>query len=167
MNSLNSWHFPPILHNIITPILWELESWDFQRIFSPHHVSHVRFQLSHVRCHATGVTCQVFRVTFSHCHIFLDWLIECSFSSESSKHCWSQTVKAGKLKVWGNAHPPPSVTCHVSHVMCHVSCVMSHVSSVPCHVFLQGVWASQWRVCYQRGIPCPVYKILGFLTLTV
>ena len=40
--------FPPNLNNIITPKPWELESWNFERIFSPHHVSHVTCQESGV-----------------------------------------------------------------------------------------------------------------------
>ena len=62
------------------------------------------------------------------------------------------------------------VTCHMSRVMCHVSRVTCHVSRVTCHVssvtffflfffflypkknYLRG-GASQWRVCYQRGLP--------------
>ena len=61
------------------------------------------------------------------------------------------------------------VTCHVSCAMCHTSCATFHVSHVPhvmCHmscdicnfflniyIFLQSVWASPWRVCYQNGLP--------------
>ena len=66
------------------------------------------------------------------------------------------------------------VTCHVSCVMCHVSRVKCHLSPVTCHMskqffFLtfkllllifftykkngQSGGASQWRVCYQRGLP--------------
>ena len=54
------------------------------------------------------------------------------------------------------------VTCHMSHVTCHLSYVTCHMSHVTCHmshvtyhIFLI-VEASQWRVCYQRGIPCLV-----------
>ena len=39
----------------------------------------------------------------------------------SSRHCPSQTIRAGELKFWENVHPPPCVTCHASYVMCHVS----------------------------------------------
>ena len=41
--------------------------------------------------------------------------------------------------------PPP--ICQVSHVTCHMSCVTCHIDSGE---------ASQWRVCYQRGLPCLV-----------
>ena len=70
-------------------------------------------------------------------HSYSRW----SFHSESSRHCLSQTIRAVELKFWENVHPPPCVTCHVSHVTCHVSCVT------------QSVGASRWRVCYQRGLP--------------
>ena len=67
--------------------------------------------------------------------------------------------------------------CHVSYVMCHVSCVMCHMSCVTCHLshitssfFGQRVGASQWRVCYQRGLPrlvvhqhFPKSFVMGFL----
>ena len=41
------------------------------------------------------------------------------FSSQSSKHCFSQTVRAKELTFWDNVHPPPCVTCHMSCVKCH------------------------------------------------
>ena len=50
------------------------------------------------------------------CPPLIHWFIELSFSSESSRHCVSQTVRAGELKFWENAHPPPCVTCHMSRV---------------------------------------------------
>ena len=43
------WSFPPNLKNIIAPKPWELESWHFEIIFTPHHVSHVRCPVSRVR----------------------------------------------------------------------------------------------------------------------
>ena len=60
-------------------------------------------------------------------------------------------------------------TCHVSHVTCHMSRVTCHVSHVTCHVshiyiyfilfvFGQSGGAYRWRVCYQRGLPRPVFK---------
>ena len=45
--------FPPNLQNIITPKAWELESWNFERMFNPHHVSHVRCQVLGLRCHTS------------------------------------------------------------------------------------------------------------------
>ena len=67
------------------------------------------------------------------------------------------------------------IICHVSHVMCRVSLVMCHVSCVTCNYyyyiffFLQIGGASQWRVCYQRGLPRLVKfwirkKIVSFVT---
>ena len=63
------------------------------------------------------------------------------------------------------------VPCHVSSVMCHVSRVTSHLSHLYILFFIlflnvknfylyilkkkswTSVGASQWRVCYQRGLP--------------
>ena len=46
--------------------------------------------------------------------------------------------------------PPPA---------CHVSCVTCHISHVECIFFsLQSCEFSQWRVCYQRGIPRLVFN---------
>ena len=56
----------------------------------------------------------------------IHWFIKWSFSSESSKHCLSQTVRAGELKFWENLHHPQCVTFHVS----------LHVSGVACHFFV-------------------------------
>ena len=64
--------------------------------------------------------------------------------------------------------------CHLSHVLCPISCVTCHVSHVMCHrsdvtcqiyifVFWQIGRASVWRVCYQQGLPRPVYlRTCGF-----
>ena len=52
--------------------------------------------------------------------------------------------------------------CHMWHVTCHISCVTCHMSLVTCNIFFllffffyfgQHSEASQWRVCYQRGLP--------------
>ena len=48
-------------------------------------------------------------------------MIQASFCSESSRHYKSLTISAIELKLIEIVHPPPFVTCHVSHVMCHVS----------------------------------------------
>ena len=53
--------------------------------------------------------------------------------------------------------------CHMSCVTCQVSGVTCHVSGIPCQllnvIFFVGqsgvAW--QWRVCYQRGLPCLVF----------
>ena len=71
-----------------------------------------------------------------------NWLIKSSFS-KSSRHLHSQTGRARDLKLWENVNLPPCVTCHISHVTC----------------LGQSVGASQWRVCYQRGLPRLVWQI--------
>ena len=72
--------------------------------------------------------------------------INSSCSSQSSKHCLSQTVKARELKFWENVHPPPFVKCHMSHVTCHMSCVRCHVSDVTCHL--------SHVTCHTSCVPC-------------
>ena len=67
-----------------------------------------------------GVAVAILQTTLS----FIDWLIQSSFSSQSSKHCLSQTVGAREMKLWENGHSPPPVTCHMSHVFCHLSCTL-------------------------------------------
>ena len=52
------------------------------------------------------------------------------FSSKSSRHCLSQTVRALKLNFWENVQPPPFFTCRMSYVMCQVSRVRCHMSDV-------------------------------------
>ena len=101
-------------------------------------------------------------------HWLTDWLTDSAFSSEPSKHHYTQTVRPRELTVWENVHPPPHITCHVSHVKCHVSGIMCHcqVSGVTCQVsqfviffFGQSGWAILWRICYQRGLTCLVSYI--------
>ena len=66
-------------------------------------------------------------------HHFLTYsLTESPFSSKSSKHWYSQTIRTSELKFFENCHF--AITCHVSPVMCLVSCVMCPVSSVTCHL---------------------------------
>ena len=69
-------------------------------------------------------------------HWLTDWLTDSAFSSEPSKHHYTETVRPRELTVWENVHPPPHITCHVSHVKCHVSGIMCHcqVSGVTCQV---------------------------------
>ena len=64
--------FPPNLQDTINPKPLELESWNFERMFTPNHVSHVR-------CQVTGVRCQVSSVRF--------------FSSFFRTKLWSKSVE--------------------------------------------------------------------------
>ena len=66
--------------------------------------------------------------------LLINWLTDWWFFEISSKLCVSQTVKARKLKFWGNVHYPLCVMCHMSCVTCHVSHVTCHMSHVKCHV---------------------------------
>ena len=90
-------------------------------------------------------------------------LSDSSFSSDSSEHLQSHTVRARDLKLWENVLITQPVTCHVSHVTCHMLYVTCHMSHVKCHFketkyifvlifFLQIGGASGWRVCYQQGL---------------
>ena len=67
---------------------------------SPHvcHVTHVIYQVSHVRCNMSGVLCQLSYVTSN-----------------------SQTIRTRGLTFWERVHLLPPVICHVSSVTCHVS----------------------------------------------
>ena len=57
--------------------------------------------------------------------------------------------------------------CHMSCVTCHVSPVTCHMSHVTCICFGQKVGASQWSVCYQRGLPRLVLKHNWSLTFSL
>ena len=61
-----------------------------------------------------------------------------SFSSKSSKHHKSKTIRASDLKFCHNVHLltqcSPHVMCHASCVTCHMSPLMCHLSHVTCHV---------------------------------
>ena len=53
-----------------------------------------------------------------------------SFVKESSKHLYSQTVKARELTLLEKVHLPPHIKCKLTHVTCHMShdkCNMSRV----------------------------------------
>ena len=71
----------------------------------------------------------------------IDWLTDLLtdwfFSSQSSRHHKSQTVRARELKFWENVgpHHVSHVTCHVSYVRCQVSCVRCQVAGVRCDIF--------------------------------
>ena len=81
-----------------------------------------------------------------------------------SKQHDSQTVRARELKFGENVHPRTCVTSQVSHTTCHVSHVTCHMSHVICHIFFgQNDWGSQWRVCYQWGLPSLVLSIVTAL----
>ena len=64
-------------------------------------------------------------------------LSESAFSSKSSEHLHSQTLRARELTFWEKFHLNPPVTCYVSHVMCHMSCVT-------CHFFIYVFWIEWW-----------------------
>ena len=81
-------------------------------------------------------------------------------------------MRARVLTFWEKVHPPhlscvnSGVWCNVSGVTYHVSGVTGHMSYVICHMSLfcvQSIEASQWRVCYQRGVPCLFFWHLGQL----
>ena len=67
-------HIASDLQNIITSKPLELESWYFERMFTPHHVSLVTCNLSLVTCHLSALTCHKSPLTRYMsplpCHIF-------------------------------------------------------------------------------------------------
>ena len=56
------------------------------------------------------------------------------FSSKSSKHHKSQTIRGRDLKIVNNVQNLSRVTCHVSPVTCYLSPVTCHLSPVTCSV---------------------------------
>ena len=58
--------FPPYIQNIITPKLLELESWNFERMFTLNH-----FQLSRVICRVSGVRCHLSHFKCNFLYFFL------------------------------------------------------------------------------------------------
>ena len=53
--------------------------------------------------------------------------IDLSLVKISSKHHYSQTVRARYLKFWDNFHHPQCVRYHMSRVTCQISCLMYRV----------------------------------------
>ena len=80
--------------------------------------------------------------------IFLDGFPKWSFSSQSSRHHNSQNVRAGKLKLFENVHPPTCVTCHISGVTCHVESLKCHLPDF----FLLKKSQIGWASWYAEGM---------------
>ena len=57
---------------------------------------------------------------------------ESSFSSHSSKHHYSQTIRAMDLDFLANIHRPMCVMCHMSRVTCHMSHTTGQVLHITC-----------------------------------
>ena len=112
-------------HNVYTKP-WELGSWDYERILTPHQVSHVICHMSYVICQVSWVMCQVSGVGC--------WVLGVG--------CW---VSGVRCQVSGVRCQVSGVRCQVSGVICHMSCVTFFVG--------QSGGASRWRVCSQRGLP--------------
>ena len=60
----------------------------------------------------------------------IDSFSQSTFSSKSSRHHKSQTVRARELKFGENVHPSPCVTCQMSRVTCLVSGDRCKVSGI-------------------------------------
>ena len=78
-------------------------------------------------------------------HSLIHSLIESSFCSESSRHCLSQTIRAGELRMF--------TPYDVWHITYHVSCVKFKKKT---RKLGQSGGSRRGRVCYQRGLPCIV-----------
>ena len=52
----------------------------------------------------------------------------------SSKHTYSQTVRARDQKFLDIVHHPLCFMCHMSHLLCYMSHVTRHVSHAMCHM---------------------------------
>ena len=85
---------------------------------------------------------------------------------EKCKYIFFNLVSGVRCQVSGVSCQVSGVRCQVSGVRCQVSGVRCHILHVTCHesqffssFFLgQSGEASQWRVCYQRGLPHLVIK---------
>ena len=81
-----------------------------------------------------GVAGAVLQTSLSLIHSFMKWW----FVEISSYCCFPQNNRSRDLTFWYNAHHPMIVMCHMSHITCGNG---------------RRKKASQWRVCYQRGLP--------------
>ena len=97
--------FPPDIQNIIASKPLELESWYFDRMFTPHHVSCVTCHMSHVTCHVSPVTCHLSPVTCKKNHIFFDFF----FNKKKWEKWWST------LRSW--LHEIPALIMILSSVL--------------------------------------------------
>ena len=81
----------------------------------------------------TGVAGAVLQSPPSLIHWFNDSLSQRSFSSKSSEHHKSQTIRARDLKCWHNVYHLSCVTLwHLPPVASDVSPITCHLSWVPC-----------------------------------
>ena len=80
-----------------------------------------------------------------------DWLTESSFWSKSSRHCLSQTVRAGQLKFQRMFTPN-----HVSHVTSHMSGLTCQVSRVKC-------WSVEFKIIESKDCLIQYFWITGLL----
>ena len=73
-----------------------------------------------------------------------------SFSSESSKHHKSQTIKAKELKIWKNVHTLQHVIHHMSYGKCHAPHVTCHVSQL---IILKKNQTKLWSLSVEGLLP--------------
>ena len=69
--SLTDWSSQSVSHplwkylqNTVSSKPWELGSWNFERMFTPQHVSQVTCPMSHITCHMSHVMCICFYIYF-------------------------------------------------------------------------------------------------------
>ena len=80
--------FPPNFQIIITPKPVKLEIWNFERMFTPHHVSCVTFNMSHDMCHLSCVTCQVSHATSLGVPVTASYFLPLPYTSASTPIMW-------------------------------------------------------------------------------
>ena len=66
-------HFLPNLQNIINHKPEELGRWNFERMFTPHYMSHVTCRISRVTCHVSHATCNMSHVLWHFFSSLLFW----------------------------------------------------------------------------------------------
>ena len=90
-------------------------------------------------CHVTHISCVICHVSGVRCHM----------SGLTSNF---QNIKNRELQFREKVHLLPHVTCQLSHVM-------------SLFFFLPSVEFSQWRVCYQQGLPRLVFLLAACVLL--
>ena len=119
--------FPPNLQNIINRKPEELGSWNFERMFTPHNMSHVTCRMSRVTCHMWHVTCHMSHVTC--CIFFFSSFLELSGEAYWWRVCYQWGLPRLVFKasaLWADAFYKsicPSVCVSVRPSVCPCVCL--------------------------------------------
>ena len=116
---------PQNIHNIMNLKPLELESWNFERMFTmchvscvTRHVSRVTCHLSRVTCHLSCVTCHMSRVT---CQMYFFFIQK---KKKKKKTCDTWHVTRDMWHVTGDTWHVTRDTWHVTRDRWHLTCDM-------------------------------------------